>query len=279
MTGIARKDVILPTKNKLTIEIRSSNHKYLELTQKLPQTLTSYENDIRDLIREKIRRGNLFLAISWEESKTEPRLTVNQGLLKSYLKIAKNLREKYKIPGNLDINTVLNFPGMITTEKRESVSADFLDWKNLKGAINQTIKELERMKICEGRNLARDFRMRLRKILRILNVVKHRTVLRKKKRRELQLLNKDSVKPNLTEPSDKLDITEELVRLRSHCHMFRQALMEPGASGKKLDFILVEMLREADTMAAKARDLLISQKAIEIKEEIEKLKEQVRNVE
>lgn len=289
MTGVGRAEAILqPWKTKVTVEIRSLNHKYLETTQRLPSSLANYENKIRDMIKSKVPRGYIQLAISLEENIPMPTLTLDNALLDNYLNLTKKLKARAKLTGQLDVNTVLAFPGIITTEKIEKESEKV--WHQVKKVVNLAIQRLTKMKQQEGMNLAKDLRKRLKNIMKAVGAIEKRVPKRLQQRRknlknrltELKL-NSDPKKvlEEIAYISERLDIHEECVRLRSHCTMFRKCLTEPSHDGlgKKLDFILQEILRETDTLSAKAKDLFISQKAIAMKEEIEKLKEQVRNVE
>jgi len=289
MTGVGRAEAILnPWKTKVSVEIRSLNHKYLETTQKLPSSISNYENEIRDLIRSRIPRGYIQLSISLEENVPMPSLVLDEALLDNYLNLIKQLKGKTGICDDLDVNTVLAFPGMITIAKVEKETAKI--WKQVKNVVNLALKRLITMKKQEGLVLAKDLHKRINNILGAVKAIERRVPRRLKERRNNLLVQLKELKMN-SDPkrvleeiayiSERLDIHEECVRLRSHGAMFRNCLNETSNDGlgKKLDFILQEILRETDTLAAKARDLFISQKAIAMKEEIEKLKEQVRNVE
>ena len=289
MTGVGRAEALLhPWKTKVTVEIRSLNHKYLETTQRIPSSLVNYENEIRDLIKSKIPRGYIQLTIALEDNVPMPALNLDNALLDNYLNLTRKLKEKAKLCGELDVNTVLAFPGIITTDKIEKETEKI--WHQVRKIINNALQRLIKMKRQEGITLTKDFRQRITNILRAVTAIEKRVPRRLQERRnnlKTQLkelkVNPDSkrILEEVAYISERLDIHEECVRLRSHCVMFRNCLTEPSHDGlgKKLDFILQEILRETDTLSAKARDLFISQKAIAVKEEIEKLKEQVRNVE
>ena len=289
MTGVGRAEAILqPWRTKVTVEIRSLNHKYLETTQRLPASLANYENEIRDLIKTKIPRGYIQLAIALEENLLIPTLTLDDALLDNYLNLTKKLKKRAKLSGDLDVNTVLAFPGIITTNKVEKETEKV--WHQVKKIVNRAIERLIAMKRQEGFELTKDFRQRIHNLIKAVSAIEKRVPKRLRERRDNLLLQIKEMKVN-SDPkrvleevafiSERLDIHEECVRLRSHCLMFQSCLNEKSQDGlgKKLDFILQEILRETDTLSAKARDLFISQKAIAMKEEIEKLKEQVRNVE
>jgi uncharacterized protein (TIGR00255 family) len=287
MTGVGRAEAVLtPWKARVTVDIRSVNHKYLELTPRLPASVAGHEGEIREMVRRRLRRGYVQLQLNLEGSADAPVLALDQRLVRDYLKLARQLRTKYKLPGEVDINTILAFPGVIAAEKTERDRARL--WRQVRRVVNQALDRLVKMRRLEGVNLCRDMRKRIVRIQRAVRAIERRVPARLKERRRnlvLQLKELDvqadpkRVLEEVAFIAEKVDIHEECVRLRSHCSVFAKALGVASTSGKKLDFLTQEMLRETDTLSAKARDLVISRRAIEIKGEIEKLKEQVRNVE
>ncbi len=287
MTGVGRAEGMLASYGvKLTVDIRSVNHKYFELVAKLPPQLAAYERDVYELIRRVIHRGYLQLQVTMDETAATPVITIDRALVAEYLRLARELKKKYHLEGELNINTLFTLPGVINTRKPNSNHSRL--WQASKRVINQALTQLVKMKQAEGMALVRDLRKRVNKIRRAVRAIEQRVPKRLAERREniieqLQALNIQANPKRLLEEvafiAEKIDIHEECVRLKSHCSMFLRALHSSQTSGKKLDFIAQEMLRETDTLAAKARDMVISRRAIEIKGEIEKLKEQVRNVE
>jgi uncharacterized protein (TIGR00255 family) len=287
MTGVGRAEAILqPWNSKIIVDIRSVNHKFLELIPKLPSQLAGYEATIRDTVRRRVRRGYIQLQVTLDESAEAPTLMLDHRLLRDYLRLAKELKAKYHVPGELDINTVFAYPGIVASEKADSDQARL--WHQCRRVINQALDALVKMQKAEGVTLVHDLRKRLTRIGRAVLAIERRVPERLRERREnllaqLKELSVESDSKRILEEvafiSEKVDIHEECVRLKSHCSMFLRAIGSSASTGKKLDFITQEMLRETDTLAAKARDMVISRRAIEIKGEIEKLKEQVRNVE
>lgn len=287
MTGVGRAEAVLkPSGSKLTVDIRSVNHKYFELMAKLPPQFAAYEREIHELVRRTLHRGYIQLQMTLDESVSVPAVTVDRQLVQEYLRLARELKNRYRLEGELNINTLFTLPGVITTKKANANSSRF--WRASRRVLNQALHRLVKMKQAEGAALARDLRRRIAKIRRAVRQIEERVPKRLAERREnlleqLQNLNIQANPRRVLEEvafiAEKVDIHEECVRLKSHCSMFLRALRSSATSGKKLDFIAQEMLRETDTLAAKARDVVISRRAIEIKGEIEKLKEQVRNVE
>jgi uncharacterized protein (TIGR00255 family) len=287
MTGVGRAEAILPPWNsKIVVDIRSVNHKYLELVPRLPSQIAAYEGEVRDLVRRRVRRGYIQLQVSLDESAEAPTLALDHRMVRDYLRLSRELKKKYRIPGEVDLDTLLAFPGIIAPQKADADHGKL--WRRCRAVIAQALGRLVRMQQAEGAALIRDLRKRVTKIRTAVRAIEQRVPERLKERRanllaQLKDLNVESDSKRILEEvafiSEKVDIHEECVRLKSHCTLFLGALTSSAASGKKLDFIAQEMLRETDTLAAKARDMVISRRAIEIKGEIEKLKEQVRNVE
>lgn len=287
MTGVGRAEALLPPWNsKIVVDIRSVNHKYLELVPRLPPALAGYESEIRDLVRRRVRRGYVQLQVSLDENAEAPTLVLDRRLLRDYLRLARELVAKHGITGEPDVNTVLSYPGIVTAQKPDANHGRL--WRQARKVIVKALSNLVQMQRAEGAALVRDLRKRIGRIKRAVQAIERRVPERLRERREnllaqLKDLNIEADSRRILEEiafiSERVDIHEECVRLRSHCTMFARALASSATSGKKLDFIAQEMLRETDTLAAKARDMVISRRAIEIKGEIEKLKEQVRNVE
>ncbi len=278
--------VLLPWNSRIVVDIRSVNHKYLEMMPRLPFALAGHESEIRDMVRRRVSRGYLQLQVTMDETADAPTLALDKRLVHDYLKLTRELQTKYKLPGQVDINTILAYPGVVTAEKSERNRIRL--WHQCKRVISQALTRLVKMKQAEGANLVRDLRKRVTRIQRVVHQIEQRVPKRLRERRknlltQLKELKVEADPKRILEEvafiTEKVDIHEECVRLKSHCSMFLKALRVASTSGKKLDFIAQEMLRETDTIAAKARDIVISRRAIEIKGEIEKLKEQVRNVE
>jgi len=287
MTGVGRAEAILPPWNsRIVVDIRTVNHKFLELVVKLPSPIAGYEGEVRDIVRRRVRRGYVQLQVSLDESADAPTLALDHRMVRDYLRLSRELKSKYRIPGEVDLDTVLAYPGIIALRSADADHGRL--WRRCRKVIALALSRLVKMQQAEGTALIRDLRKRVGKIRHAVLAIEKRVPDRLRERRanllaQLKDLNVESDSKRILEEvafiSEKVDIHEECVRLKSHCTLFLGALGSSAASGKKLDFIAQEMLRETDTLAAKARDMIISRRAIEIKGEIEKLKEQVRNVE
>ncbi|MBM3321919.1 YicC family protein [candidate division WOR-3 bacterium] len=287
MTGVGRAEAVLePWHSHIVVDVRSVNHKFLELVPRLPPQLAGFEGEIRDLVRQRVRRGYVQLTVTLDESAEAPGLVLDHRLLRDYLRVCRELKTRCHLSGELDVNTVLAYPGIVCARKADENHVRL--WRACRRVIVQALEAMLAMKRAEGGALVRDLRQRLTRIRRAIAAIERRVPTRLRERREnllaqLREMKVDSDPKRILEEvafiSEKVDIHEECVRLKSHGTMFLRALSSSQTSGKKLDFIAQEMLRETDTMAAKARDMVISRRTIEIKGEIEKLKEQVRNVE
>lgn len=296
MTGVGRAESMLRHKKaKLTVEIRSSNHKFLELNMKLPNSLLSYEGEIREIISKNVMRGSLQLMINISGTNSDRTsnhaeagyphsFTLDYDLLTNLLNIKKELKEKYLLEGELNINTVLAFPGIIVPSKPTEINKNKEIWVQAQKSIVKALHSLNKMKREEGAFLYKDF---VRRIKTVLTLTKH---IERRSRRIRQELHKKTLVNNFAErneatQSPQIDLlkatTEELVRLSSHTKAFLRTIRTKKirSVGRKLEFILSEMLRETETILAKGRDTLISRDGIAIKEEVDALREQVRNVE
>jgi uncharacterized protein (TIGR00255 family) len=287
MTGCGRAEKVLAAwRTKVVVEVRTVNHKFLDVLVKLPAQLNGMEGEIREIVRNRLRRGYVQLSVALDQTAPSSSLVLDRDLVRDYLTLAGEVQAKCRLTGKVDINAVLQFPGVVKTSRQETVKPRF--WAAVRKVIEDAFADLSRMRAQEGQALAKDLRQSAAKIVKAVRLIEKRVPKRLAERRknllaQMKALGVNADPKRLIEEvafiSERLDIHEECVRLMSHCRLFHDALGEPGTAGKKLDFILQEMLREADTLAAKARDSYISHRAISIKEEIEKLKEQVRNVE
>lgn len=287
MTGVGQAQAILPASGgRVMVDIRSLNHKFFELSTRLPPQLAVFENEIREMVRRVVSRGYVQMQVTLDDGADSARLVVDHRLARDYIRLARELAAKYRVPGELDLLTLLSQPGVVTTRQADPTHQRL--WQCCRPIIARALRQLMQMKSAEGAALVRDMRRRIRRIKQAVQHIEARVPRRLRERRQnlltqLKELKVEADPKRLLEEvafiADRVDIHEECVRLRSHCSMYLRTLCSSTTSGRKLDFIAQEMLRETDTLAAKARDFAISRRAIEIKGEIERLKEQVRNVE
>lgn len=294
MTGVGRAETVLKRrKAKLIVEVRSANHKFVELNLKVPTLLMGYESQIRELVSKKVFRGALQLSVNIQGSNGNKTTTANHNdsdymraltldyeLLNNLLELSNTLKDDYKIHGELNINTVMSFPGMVVPTKLIDQDANQLVWQQTRKTVVKALVSLNKMKGEEGAFLYKDFVKRIAKIMQMLkNIEKRSKAIRQELKKKIIPNQEQGTQIELLNASKAT--TEELVRLSSHTRAFSRAIKgkKIRSVGRKLEFILSEMLRETETILAKGRDTLISRDGIAIKEEVDALREQVRNVE
>lgn len=282
--GIATGDF---AQAKYTVEIKSLNSKFLELSLKLPKSFSDKELLIRNECSKQIERGKVNVSLNAEYAESDVKTaSINQNLLKLYYKQLRSAADELGDNGSNLLQLALNFPDVIRYEE-DTVSDD--EWKQLFGIFAQAMKEFQKFREDEGKVLQQDLVLRINNILEALTVVEAQDPNRIPQIRERinqvleQFVGKENIDENRFEQElifyiEKLDITEEKIRLRSHCDYFLQTLKSPDANGKKLGFISQEIGREINTLGSKANDAQIQQVVVGMKEELEKIKEQLLNV-
>jgi uncharacterized protein (TIGR00255 family) len=270
-------------------EIRSVNSRYFEVNTRLPRTLSLRENDVREIVRAKAGRGKINVVVSIErESANNIPLKVNKAAAKSYVKLLNELRKASGIKEKVTLDHLLKFSEVI--EAGELQSENEKEWVAVAKALSKALEELKLMRQKEGSELRKDLESRVQllqaKIDSIEKLSKERIPEQRVRLRERiqQLLSNETVDENRLELeiallADKLDVTEECVRFRSHNKFFLEALSDEESAGRKLNFLVQEMNREANTIGSKAADASIAHLVVEAKEELEKIREQLQNVE
>lgn len=272
---------------KYTVEIKSLNSKFLELSLKLPKAFSDKELILRNECSKQIERGkvNVSITVEYPENLSKS-ASINQALLKLYYNQLKTAAVDFGDSGSNLLQLALTFPDVIQYE--EDVISDE-EWKVLMKTFEEALVNFQSFRRDEGTVLQKDLTMRIDNILKSLGKVEEQEPNRIPQVRErLRLLleeyvGKENVDQNRFEQEliyyiDKLDITEEKIRLKSHCDYFLETLKSPDANGKKMGFISQEIGREINTMGSKANDAQIQQIVVEMKEELEKIKEQLLNV-
>jgi len=287
MTGFGRSEV-QDEGVFLVTEIRSVNHRFCEISVKLPKWLAHLESKVRSLVQGKIARGKVSVAVTWNGDNSEGALGLDTDVADRYVRLMGELKKRYSLPGEIDLRTLASFPDLLTPEK--AVTEDEESWKLIERSVTSALSDMLSMKDAEGKTLAADLSGRVRRLLKHLDAIEKRapvrlTEAREKLRRRLsELLEggeiaEDRLALEVVLFADKLDCTEECVRLRAHVMQFIALLEAPELVGRKLNFLLQEMNREANTIGSKAADVEIVNSIVEIKDDIEKLREQVQNVE
>jgi uncharacterized protein (TIGR00255 family) len=288
MTGFGRGEVEHEGV-RITAELRSLNSRFLEISPKIPKFLASLEGDIKQQIQAKISRGRILVNLAWEEAGgLSESLRLDEEVADRYFRLLKTLKEKYNLGGEIDLATFAAFPDLLKHEVEEWGPADALPL--VKQVIGAALEELMAMKAREGGAIAKDLRQRIDMTLSHLEEVKTRAPqrvdeVREKLRHRLADITETAqydealLAQEVVLFAERSDCTEECVRYQIHCDNFNHYLTEGGAVGRKLNFLLQEMAREANTMAVKASDAEVSGMVVLIKEELEKIREQVQNIE
>ncbi|MFM7645307.1 MAG: YicC/YloC family endoribonuclease [Sphingomonadales bacterium] len=286
MTGFGRAEVRAGDK-LLSIDIKSLNGKQFDLQVKLPALLKPYEFDIRRSLATHLERGTVDCTISLKETGKSQPVSINTQLAKSYYQPLAALATELQLDTSQLLAVLLKLPEVITSGTDTLTPAE---WEQCKTGIGQAVDLLNQHRLAEGKALEKDLLSRINAIVALQKEISELEPLRRDKLRQglLKLLEehqgKEGYDQNRLEQEliyyiEKMDISEEQVRLLNHCDYFMQQLLEPGDSkGKKLSFILQEIGREINTTGSKAYDAAIQQRVVQMKDELEKAKEQILNV-
>jgi uncharacterized protein (TIGR00255 family) len=289
MTGYGKAEAVLAG-IKLTIEIKSLNSKQTDISVKLPSLYREKEPEIRNLIMQQLERGKIDFYTYAEITGDISSFTINKPLALHYYRELKDLLSEMMENSDPDLLPVIMKMPDVLQSSREDISES--DWKTLKQAIEEAISGVLEFRTGEGKILENDFRSRVGLIMRFLGSIdpfekKRTTDIRERLVKEFEKLSRSeaSVVPDqnrfeqeLIFYLEKLDITEEKVRLRKHCSYFLETLDEKTSQGKKLGFIVQEMGREINTIGSKANDAEIQRVVVQMKDELEKIKEQLSNI-
>ena len=290
MTGFGRGNVTSEAFN-VAVEIKTVNNRFLDIHLRMSQELAPLEMNIRKLITTRLSRGRVDLSINLERTGGAS-YEINRNLIAGYIKALRDVQTEFNLTGDVDINTLTRLPGALG-QTRSGI--DESTTEGILKAIAEALDDLENMRASEGETLSQEMRVRLAKIETELPVIEdaaagivdaYRTRVQKRvnellARGDSQLVELDSgrLAQEVAYLADRSDITEELARLRSHLEQFRVTIGTPGEVGKRLDFLLQELNREANTVLSKSTEITIKDAGLAIKAEIEKLREQVQNVE
>jgi len=288
MTGFASYSDKLQD-NEISCEVRSVNSRYLEIYLKVPKALSEFEDRLKEIVRQKVKRGKLNIIINFSSlTPALQNLKVDENSVLLFKNLLNQIREIAGIQDPIRLEHLLEFKEIISFEEQIEEEAEI--FKALSEVLNQTLDALNVNRQSEGENLKLDIMERLKNIERLAQEIEiagkdnAKIEFKKLYNRILSLIEEKKLEPNRLELelaliSDRVDITEEIVRLKSHVQLFKENLEEGSPIGKKLNFILQEMHREANTIASKSTVLEVSHRIVEIKEEIERIREQVQNIE
>ena len=288
MTGFGRGNCESDGKS-FTIEIKSVNHRYFETNIRMPRVLIVFEDKIRKIIGEKVKRGKLDVFVTQGNyDKEEAYATLNEKLAESYINCFRVLKDKYNLEGDISVSQIARLPEVITLkQKEEDISETF---EGIEQSLNEALEALLFMREREGEKLLEDVISKCDFISSLVQKIKERSPFvfneyKVKLNQRLNALNKEvefdenRVAMEVAIFADKAGIDEEIVRLNSHIQQMRETLIIDEPIGRKLDFIIQEMNRETNTIASKANDLEILNTVINMKSEIEKIREQIQNIE
>lgn len=289
MTGYGKQSLNVDGR-EYQIEIKSVNHRYLDINIKMPKTLSYLEETVKKEISEKIKRGKVDVFITYENNSKEGKnITINKELAKLYIKQLKELAEEEKISSNIEVMEIAKFPDILT------IKADEEDEKIKQEIIQVTTEatnKIVEMKAIEGEKIAQDLLQRISKIenkimeisSKSTGLIEEYVVKLEKRIQEIlktEEIDKSRIAQEVVIYADKCSIQEEITRLKSHIYQFRNLITnnQNETIGKKLDFIIQEMNRETNTIGSKANNLEITNGVIDIKTEIEDIREQIQNIE
>jgi uncharacterized protein (TIGR00255 family) len=288
MTGFGRAEGET-TLGKVMVESRSVNHRYCDINIKLPKRLSLFENRIKEIVRSQVSRGRIDVSIRLDNSGEEKvQLSVDLDLAKQYYRVLQDLKEKLQLKDEITLNLLAGGKDLITAKEESGDIEPY--WEEVLPILKQSFKNMDDMKQLEGESLVKDLQQRLEHIAKQLQLIKQQLPSRLKayhirlQDRLRSLLEGMEIDPSRFQQeiaflAERADITEEIVRAESHLAQFNTQLGGNEPAGRKMDFLLQEIHREVNTVSAKVNDAEISQRVVEIKSELEKIREQVQNIE
>ena len=288
MTGFGRCE-ISECDRKMTVEMKSVNHRYLDVAIKMPKKLNFFESAIRSLLKTYIQRGKVDVFITYEDlSEANTTLRYNQALAAEYLKYLNQMAEEFHLEQDVKVSALSRYPEVLVMEEVQEDEEEL--WKLLEKAVKGACEQFVETRIREGENLKRDLLIKLDELLEHVAYVEERSPqivaeYREKLTEKVKELLADTqmeesrIAAEVTIYADKICVDEEIVRLKSHIKHTKETLEKEDSVGRKLDFIAQEMNREANTILSKSNDLEVSNHAIELKTGIEKVREQIQNIE
>lgn len=289
MTGFGRCEAA-DEERKFTVEMKGVNHRYLDANIRMPKKLNFFESAIRSLLKESVHRGKVDIFITYEDfSESQVSLKYNETLAAEYLEKFKMMEEKFSLENDIRVSTLSRYPEVLTMEEKMDDEEEL--WKGLKKALDGAIEQFVQTRTVEGENLKKNLIAKLDGMLELVGQIEERAPkiiaeYREKLEGKVKELLEDTqidegrIASEIVIFADKICTDEEVVRLRSHVEHMKATLQSVDSGiGRKLDFIAQEMNREANTILSKANDLETSNIGIELKTEIEKVREQIQNIE
>ncbi|HJC06446.1 MAG TPA: YicC family protein [Candidatus Eisenbergiella merdavium] len=288
MTGFGRCEQVTD-QYKISVEIKAVNHRYLDLGIRMPKKFSRFENAVRTFLKEYVKRGKVDLFISFEDyTESEMCVRYNQRLAAEYVDCFKKMEEAFGIPNDMTVSALAKLPEVLTMDQVPEDEERL--WEILSGALKGAAESLVHSREIEGEHLRRDLLEKLDYMEGLVDFIEERApAILKEYRARLEdkvkelldgsAIDEGRIAAEVVIYADKICVDEETVRLRSHIDSTRKELMQGESVGRKLDFIAQEMNREANTILSKSSDPAISDQAIALKTEIEKIREQIQNIE
>ena len=288
MTGFGRCE-FTDEKRKFTVELKSVNHRYLDVNIKMPKKLNFFESSIRALLKEYIERGKVDVYITYEDyTEDNYALKYNSALAAQYLDYLNRMAEEFGLENDIRVSNLSRYPDVLVMEEQDVDEQEL--WDGLERALRGACEQFVASRIKEGENLKVDLIDKLDHMISYIDFIEKRSPLimeEYRKRLEDKIkeilgdrqMDDGRIATEVTIYADKVCVDEETVRLRSHINTTKETLLEGGSIGRKLDFIAQEMNREANTILSKANNIEISDTGINLKTSIEKVREQIQNIE
>ena len=288
MTGFGRCE-IAEADRKFTVEMKGVNHRYLDVNIRMPKKLNFFDSAIRTVLKQYVTRGKVDIFITYEDlSQAQSSVKYNPLIAAEYMKYFKQMEEEFGLENDISVSALARFPEVLTME--EQVEDEEELWNGLKKALEGAFKQFVETRITEGENLKKDILAKLTFLEQEVAAVEERSpqivaeYRQKLEEKVAELLADTQMEENRLAAevilyADKICTDEEVVRLKSHIQHMKETLEESNGIGRKLDFIAQEMNREANTTLSKINDVTLADVAIDMKTEIEKIREQVQNIE
>lgn len=289
MTGFGRGEASA-NGISVTVELKTVNSRYLDISLRLPQSLQERELDLKELLQEHVERGKLNVSVRVDKSEMgEPEITFNENLVQGYKKMLTDLQDAAGIEEPITLRSFLQFNDIFESREQDEETKEKI-WELTQDAARSAADELKSMRLQEGSQLENDLLQRIGHIEEMMEIVQDKVKGRSQQVKEnlLERINNiienDKIDPDRLEMEvailvDKMDITEEIVRTQSHIKFFREAVNNSNSVGRRLNFLSQELNREINTIGSKANDSEISQHVVKAKESLEQIREQVQNVE
>ena len=289
MTGFGHGEVSNDKNQKVTVEMKSVNHRYCDISLKLPKKLAMFEANIRNIMKEYASRGKIDIYVSYEDlSETAVSLHYNQAMAEEYMQVFKKMQEDFNIETKITAEALAKSPEAVTIE--EVQQDEEVWWELLEAALRQAAEKFVETRTIEGANLKRDLLGKLDQMAADVAfieerspqiIAEYRSKLEEKVKEFLEdsTIEENRIAAEVTLYADKIAVDEEIVRLQSHISSMTDVLESDESIGRKLDFMAQEMNREANTILSKSSDVDLADHAIELKTNVEKVREQIQNIE